>query len=100
MFEANQIVAGVLNMLLKEMRPGLTTYRLDKWAEEYCKDHGAVPAFKGYRGFPASLCVSINEQVVHGIPSKKVTVKNGDIISVDFGTLYKGFHGDSAVTIP
>lgn len=100
MFEANQIVAGVLNMLLKEMRPGLTTHRLDKWAEEYCRDHGAVPAFKGYRGFPASLCVSINEQVVHGIPSKKVTVKNGDIISVDFGTLYKGFYGDSAVTIP
>ena len=74
--------------------------QLDKWAEEYCRDHGAEPAFKGYRGFPGSLCVSINEQVVHGIPSKRVKVREGDIVSVDFGTLYKGFYGDSAVTIP
>jgi len=100
MFEANQIVAGVLSMLNKEMRPGLTTFQLDKWAEEYCRDHGAEPAFKGYRGFPASLCVSINEQVVHGIPSKETTIRDGDIVSVDFGTKYKGFFGDSAITIP
>lgn len=100
LYEANQIVAGVLSMLQKEMRPGLTTLQLDKWAEEYCRDHGAEPAFKGYRGFPASLCVSINEEVVHGIPSKQVTVQDGDIVSVDFGTRYKGFFGDSAVTIP
>jgi methionyl aminopeptidase len=100
MYEANQIVAGVLSMLQKEMRPGLSTFKMDKWAEEYCRDHGAIPAFKGYRGFPASLCASINEQVVHGIPSKQVKVREGDIISVDFGTLYKGFFGDSAVTIP
>jgi len=100
MYEANQIVAGVLSMLLQEVKPGLTTWQLDKWAEEYCRDHGAEPAFKGYRGFPASLCVSINEQVVHGIPSKRVHVRDGDIVSVDFGTCYKGFYGDSAVTIP
>jgi len=100
MYEANQIVAGVLSMLQSEMRPGLSTFKLDKWAEEYCRDHGAEPAFKGYRGFPSSLCVSINEQVVHGIPSKQIKVREGDIISVDFGTKYKGFFGDSAVTIP
>ncbi|HHD62895.1 MAG TPA: type I methionyl aminopeptidase [Desulfobulbaceae bacterium] len=100
MFEANRIVADVLSMLEKEMRPGLSTFQLDKWAEEYCRDQGAEPAFKGYRGFPASLCVSINEQVVHGIPSRRIKVKEGDIVSVDFGTRYKGFYGDSAVTIP
>ena len=100
MYEANQIVAGVLSMLYQEMKPGLSTWQLDRWAEEYCRDHGAEPAFKGYRGFPASLCVSINEQVVHGIPSKRVKVREGDIVSVDFGTCYKGFYGDSAVTIP
>ena len=100
MYEANQIVAGVLNMLAEELRPGISTFRLDRLAEEYCRDHGAEPAFKGYRGFPASLCVSINEQVVHGIPSKQVKVREGDILSVDFGTRYHGFYGDSAITLP
>lgn len=100
MFEANQIVAGVLDLLQKRVKPGLTTYDLDRWAEEYCLDHKGLPAFKGYRGFPASLCVSINEEVVHGIPSKKVFLKEGDIVSVDFGVLYQGFYGDAAVTIP
>ena len=100
MFIANQIVAGVLSMINREIHPGLSTLQLDKWAEEYCRDHDAYPAFKGYRGFPASLCVSINEQVVHGIPSRHVIIKEGDIVSVDFGTRYKGFYGDSAMTIP
>ncbi len=100
MRQANRIVAGVLSLLQKEMRPGLSTWQMDRWAEEYCRDHGAEPAFKGYRGFPGSLCVSINEQVVHGIPSKKVKVREGDIVSVDFGTRYEGFYGDSALTIP
>jgi methionyl aminopeptidase len=100
MQQANRIVAGVLSLLQKNMRSGLTTMQMDKWAEEYCRDHGAEPAFKGYRGFPGSLCISINEQVVHGIPSSKVNVREGDIVSVDFGTRYKGFYGDSAVTIP
>lgn len=97
---ANRIVAGVLTMLKDEVVPGVTTYYLDKISEEYCRDHGATPAFKGYRGFPGSLCASVNEQVVHGIPSRKVRLKEGDIISVDFGSYYKGFYGDSAVTIP
>jgi len=99
MHEANRIVAGVLSMLAGEIRPGISTWRLDRLAEEYCRDHGAEPAFKGYRGFPASLCVSINEQVVHGIPSKKVKLRGGDIVSIDFGTRYRGYYGDSAVSI-
>lgn len=100
MRQANSIVADVLEMLQKEMRPGLTTRQLDRWAYDLCRAHGAEPAFLDYRGFPASLCVSINEQIVHGIPSKKVKVREGDIVSVDFGVIYKGFYGDSAVTIP
>ncbi len=100
MHQANSIVAGVLSLLEERIIPGLTTYEMDTLAETYCRDHGAEPAFKGYHGFPASLCVSINEQVVHGIPSTKVRVRDGDIVSVDFGTKYKGFYGDSAITIP
>lgn len=100
MQQANTIVADVLSLLERKIQPGISTYLMDKWAEEYCRDQGSEPAFKGYHGFPASLCVSINEQVVHGIPSKKNVVKEGDIISLDFGTRYKGFYGDSAITIP
>jgi methionyl aminopeptidase len=100
MFAANQIVAGVLDLLQKQIRPGLTTMTLDRWAEQYCRDHQAEPAFKGYRGFPGSLCVSINEQVVHGIPSKKVLLHEGDVVSIDFGVLFKGYYGDAAITIP
>ncbi len=100
MYEANQIVAEVLATLQKVVEPGISTWELDKIAEEICVKRGAVPAFKGYRGFPGSLCVSVNEEVVHGIPSRKKKLKKGDIISVDFGTRVKGFHGDSAVTIP
>jgi len=100
MLRANTIVAGVLSLLKKRIEPGLSTMEMDKWAEEYCRDHQAKPAFKGYRGFPGSLCISINEQVVHGIPSTKVRVHNGDIVSIDFGTMYKGFYGDSAITLP
>ncbi|MCI5156868.1 MAG: type I methionyl aminopeptidase [Candidatus Electrothrix sp. AUS1_2] len=100
MRQANRIVADFLEMLQREMRPGLTTRQMDRWAHEYCRERGGQPAFLGYRGFPAALCVSINEQIVHGIPSKKVKVREGDIVSVDFGVIYKGFYGDSAVTIP
>jgi len=100
MAEANQIVAEVLVMLQNVVEPGITTFELDRLAEELCGKRKAVPAFKGYRGFPGSLCVSINEEVVHGIPSRKRKLKKGDIISVDFGTIYKGYYGDSAVTIP
>nr|WP_320010061.1 type I methionyl aminopeptidase [uncultured Desulfobulbus sp.] len=99
MHQANRIVAGVHELLRGHVAEGVTTHQLDKLAEEYCRDHDAVPAFKGYKGFPASLCASVNEEVVHGIPSKKKHLRNGDIISLDFGTLYKGFYGDAAITV-
>lgn len=98
--EANQIVAETLCMLQNVVEPGITTLELDRMAEDLCRKRNAVPAFKGYRGFPGSLCVSINEEVVHGIPSRKRKLRKGDILSVDFGTKYKGYYGDSAVTIP
>ena len=100
MLEANQIVAATLAMLEDEIKPGLNTLQLDKWAEDFARQHGAVPAFKGYRGFPGSLCVSLNEEVVHGIPSERVILKDGDIVSIDFGIKLNGFYGDSAVTLP
>jgi len=99
MRRANQIVAGALNMLREKAVAGLSTWQLDVWAEEYARQHDATPAFKGYHGFPGSLCVSINEQVVHGIPSKKVILAEGDIVSIDFGVCFKGFYGDAAVTL-
>lgn len=100
MQDANQIVAETLSLLEQMVEPGISTQELDKAAEELCRKRKGVPAFKGYRGFPASLCVSINEEVVHGIPSRKRKLKKGDILSVDFGVQYKGFFGDSAITIP
>lgn len=100
MLEANQIVAATLALLANKIRPGISTLQLDIWAEEFARKKGAVPAFKGYRGFPGSLCVSINDEVVHGIPSDRVILKEGDIVSIDFGVKFKGFYGDSAVTLP
>lgn len=100
MRQANRIAASVLQMLEERIVPGTTTMQMDRWAEECCRDHGALPAFRGYRGFPGNLCVSVNEVVVHGIASKKVKVAEGDIISLDFGALYKGYYGDSAITVP
>lgn len=100
MEEANQIVAQTLSLLRDHIKPGVTTLQLDRIAEDYAEQHDAIPAFKGYRGFPGSLCVSLNEQVVHGIPSKKVVLREGDILSIDFGVLYKGYYGDAAVTLP
>jgi len=99
MRRANEIVAGALNQVKANIVSGVTTKELDAIAEDYAKINGAIPAFKGYRGYPASLCVSINEQVVHGIPSKKVIIKDGDIVSVDFGVKYKGYFGDAAFSI-
>jgi methionyl aminopeptidase len=98
--EANQIVAETLTMLQSMVEAGVTTWDLDRAAEEKCLKMKAKPAFKGYRGFPGSLCVSINEEVVHGIPSRKRKLKKGDIISIDFGVLFRGFYGDSALTLP
>jgi methionyl aminopeptidase len=100
MQEANQIVAETLTMLQGVVEAGMSTWELDKLAEDLCITRKAKPAFKGYRGFPGSLCVSVNEEVVHGIPSMKKKLKKGDIISIDFGVLFKGFYGDSAITLP
>jgi len=100
MLDANQIVAETLVLLQRMIAPGVTTLDLDRVAEDFCKSKNAVPAFKGYRGFPGSLCTSINEEVVHGIPSRRRKLKKGDIVSLDFGVRYKGYYGDSAITVP
>jgi len=97
--EANQIVAATLAMLREKVAPGVTTWQLDSWAEDFCVKRGSTPAFKGYRGFPGSLCVSVNHEVVHGIPSKKVVLLDGDIVSIDFGVRYEGYYGDAAITV-
>jgi methionyl aminopeptidase len=99
MREANRIVADTLQMLRTRIAPGCSTKQLDGWAENFARERGAIPAFKGYHGFPGSLCVSLNEQVVHGIPSKQVILQEGDIVSIDFGVKYKGLFGDAAVTL-
>ncbi|MDR3127388.1 MAG: type I methionyl aminopeptidase [Tannerellaceae bacterium] len=98
MWEANQLVGKTLGELARHVAPGISTGRLNRVAEEYIRDHGATPAFLGYNGFPASICTSVNDQVVHGIPSEKVVLKEGDVISIDCGTKWKGFTGDSAYT--
>lgn len=95
---ANQLVGRTLAEVAKIIEPGVTTKELDKRAEEFIRDNGAVPAFLGYGGFPASLCTSVNDHVVHGIPSSKKVLKDGDIVSVDCGTKLNGFTGDSAYT--
>ena len=95
--ESNLLVGMTLGELAKWIAPGITTLKLDKIAEEFIRDHGAVPGFLGYGGFPNTLCVSVNEQIVHGIPSN-YELKVGDIVSIDCGTLKNGFNGDSAYT--
>ncbi|MBI5562918.1 MAG: type I methionyl aminopeptidase [Deltaproteobacteria bacterium] len=96
---AGAIVAEVLRTLKEKASPGITTLDLEKIAAEEIKKKKAVPAFKGYRGYPFCLCTSVNEQVVHGMPSKRVLL-DGDILSVDVGVLYDGFYGDAAITVP
>lgn len=96
--ESNVLVCRTLAELAKIIKPGVTTAYLDRIAEEFIRDNGATPAFKGYGGFPASVCTSVNEQVVHGIPSDKVVLQDGDIVSVDCGTYKNKFVGDSAYT--
>ncbi len=100
MRQAGHIVAQTLAELSQSVRPGTTTRDLDTLAFRTLTKLGATPSFKGYRGFPASLCASINDEVVHGIPDKKRVLKEGDIVSLDVGAYYKGFHGDAAVTVP
>jgi methionyl aminopeptidase len=95
----NQIVARVLEELRQIIQPGITTGELNDRAEQSIKNHGATPAFKGYRGFPTGLCTSINEQIVHAIPDER-KLKEGDIISLDLGAKLNGFYGDAAITVP
>lgn len=95
--ENNLLVSATLAEVGRHIKQGVTTRQLDKVAEEFIRSHGAVPGFLGYGGFPATLCVSVNENVVHGIPSD-YALKEGDIVSVDCGTVMKGFYGDSAYT--
>jgi methionyl aminopeptidase len=97
MREAGRIVANTHRLLKEAIQPGVTTQQLDQLAEQYIVGQNAVPSFKGYSGFPASICASVNEELVHGIPGPR-KLKDGDIISIDIGAYYKGFHGDSAWT--
>jgi len=97
MREANRLVGKTLGELSRHIKPGVTTLQLDKIAEEFIRDHQAIPTFLGYGGFPNSICTSVNENVVHGIPNN-VPLKEGDVISIDCGTNLRGFCGDSAYT--
>jgi len=97
MREAGRIVAETHRLLAKAIRPGVTTKELDEMAEDYIRRRGAIPSFKGYNGFPASICASVNDELVHGIPSDR-KLKEGDIISIDIGAQLDGYHGDSAWT--
>jgi methionyl aminopeptidase len=105
MRKAGRIVAGTIDRVLAAVRPGVTTAELDRVAESYIRERGATPSFKGYGGtpsrapFPASICTSLNEEIVHGIPSRKRVVTDGDVLSLDFGAIWEGYHGDSAVTV-
>jgi len=97
--QSNVIVAEILEILRQKVEPGTNTLELDQISEELALDRDAKPAFKGYRGYPYSLCASVNQQVVHGFPSKR-PLKEGDILSMDFGISYQGYYGDAAVTVP
>jgi len=94
------IVADVLERIRELIRPGTSTLTLDDAAERWIRDAGGLPAFKGYRGYPKTLCTSVNSEVIHGIPSKEVVLKSGDIVSIDVGAIVEGFYGDAAITVP
>ena len=98
MAEAGRIVAATRRRVLEGVRPGITTAELDAIAEEHIRSNDAVPSFKGYRGFPASICASVNEELVHGIPGSRVLLE-GDLLSLDFGAIWEGYHADSAVSV-
>ena len=100
MYRAGQVVHEVLNALRAQVQPGLTTMDLEKSAEEIIAKGPGRPAFKGYRGYPCVLCTSVNSEIVHGIPSPKRKLREGDIVSIDFGMEVDGYYGDSAVTVP
>ena len=96
---AGRIVAATIDAVLGAVRPGVSTADLDAVAEGFIREREATPSFKGYRGFPASICASLNEEVVHGIPSPKRILKEGDVLSLDFGAIWEGYHADSAMTV-
>jgi len=100
MRQAAAIVATVLKEISELVEPGMTTADLDAHAEKRIREMGATPSFKGYHGFPASICSSVNHEVVHGIPNRKKVIRAGDVLKVDTGAYYQGFHGDSCITIP
>jgi methionyl aminopeptidase len=97
---AGKLVGQVLTALTAQVAPGMTTGDLDAIAEGLIMDAGAIPAFKGYHGYPATICASVNDEVIHGIPSGQRVLKNGDVISIDVGASLAGYYGDSAVTLP
>ena len=99
MRKSSKIVSTVLSEISDLVKPGMSTLDLDKYAEKRIRDHKAEPSFKGYHGFPGSICSSINNEVVHGIPSKKKIINEGDLLKVDTGAFYNGYHGDSCITI-
>lgn len=99
MRQAGHIVATVLKEISERVRPGMTTADLDAYAETRIREMGATPSFKGYHGFPGSICASLNNEVVHGIPNAKKVIRVGDVLKVDTGAYYQGFHGDSCITI-
>jgi methionyl aminopeptidase len=99
MRQSAKIVATVLKEISGIVQPGMTTADLDAYAEKRIREMGATPSFKGYHGFPASLCTSINNEVVHGIPNRKKVIREGDVLKVDTGAFFQGFHGDSCITI-
>lgn len=96
---SGRITAETIQTVLAAVRPGITTADLDAIAEAKIRERGAVPAFKGYHGFPATICASLNQEIVHGIPSKRRKLAEGDLLSLDFGAIWEGFHSDSAVTV-
>ena len=101
MAQGGRILAGTLAMLRDEVRPGVSTADLDRLAEDFIRGHdGAVPAFKGLYGFPGSVCISLNNEIVHGIPSKKRVLRDGDIVTLDAGVRFAGYYTDSAMTVP
>lgn len=97
---AGTITADILAEVCEHVKVGVTTLELDEIADKLCKKNKVIPAFKGYHGYPGLMCISVNEQVVHGIPSKKTILKEGDIVGIDFGVIYDGYFGDTAVSVP
>lgn len=100
MRKAGHISGLVLDTLKKEIKPGMTTFEIDATADRIIEENGATASFKGFGGYPAATCVSVNEEIVHGIPSKGRIVKEGDIVGIDVGAYYQGFHSDTAITVP